>query len=85
MQNLTKPWTLPRHAWTMNVDAVEGSEEDSCARGRREGDFPGSAGQRVGSWKLVVDDACKVPTRQVLDGVSPAFLALLRLPCTVRC
>jgi len=23
------PWTLPRHAWTMNVDAVEGSEKDS--------------------------------------------------------
>lgn len=23
------PWTLPRKAWTMNVDAVEGSEDDS--------------------------------------------------------
>lgn len=28
-QSMEKPWTLPRKAWTMNVDAVEGSEEDS--------------------------------------------------------
>jgi hypothetical protein len=27
-QTLEKPWTLPREAWTMNIDAVEGSEED---------------------------------------------------------
>jgi len=27
-QTMAKPWTLPRHAWTMNVDAVEGSVED---------------------------------------------------------
>lgn len=28
-QTSSKPWTLPRHAWTMNIDAVEGSEDDS--------------------------------------------------------
>eukprot|EP00928_Gymnodinium_smaydae_P028390 TRINITY_DN21659_c0_g1_i1.p1 TRINITY_DN21659_c0_g1~~TRINITY_DN21659_c0_g1_i1.p1 ORF type:complete len:426 (+),score=29.75 TRINITY_DN21659_c0_g1_i1:74-1351(+) len=28
-QNMSKPWTLPRKAWTMNVNAVECSEEDS--------------------------------------------------------
>lgn len=26
---MEKPWTLPREAWTMNIDAVEGSELDS--------------------------------------------------------
>ena len=28
-QTMAKPWTLPRKAWTMNLQAVEGSEEDS--------------------------------------------------------
>ena len=28
-QTMEKPWTLPREAWTMNINAVEGSEEDS--------------------------------------------------------
>ena len=28
-QTMAKPWTLPREAWTMNINAVEGAENDS--------------------------------------------------------
>lgn len=28
-QKTAKPWTLPRKAWTMNINAVEGAEDDS--------------------------------------------------------
>jgi len=27
-QTMERPWTLPREAWTMNINATEGSEED---------------------------------------------------------
>ena len=53
-QTMKKPWTLPKHAWTMNINATEGSELDSYRFNPWRA--PGSApvvdpcGQAGGKW-----------------------------------